>query len=68
MIAPASDATARARIAILHEEIVTIDFVNSLYWNKGEALTRAERAEYHQRLERLAEIRRELAQLRSKRR
>lgn len=60
------DATARARIATLHEEIVTIDFANSLYWKQGQASSRAERAEYQQRLERLDEIRHELAQLRSK--
>jgi hypothetical protein len=59
------DAKKKARIAALSEEMDGMHFVNSLYWQRGEAVTSEERAEYQRRLDRLDEIRREIAQLRS---
>ena len=59
------DAQKRARIAALNEEIDGIHLVNSLYWRKGESQTTEERAAYGRRLDRLEEIRKELAQLQS---
>ncbi len=59
------DAATRAKIAALHEEMDAIHFANSLYWGRGEEVTPEERAEYHRRQDRLEEIRKELAQLRS---
>jgi hypothetical protein len=59
------DAKKKARIAALNEEMDGIHFVNSLYWQRGEAVTSRARAEYQRRLDRLEEIRAELAQLRS---
>ena len=60
-----SDSVAKAKIAALHEEMDAIHVANSLYWKQGEAFTVEARAEYQRRLDRLQEIRRELAQLRS---
>jgi len=57
------DTQKKARIASLQEEMDGIHFVNSLY-RKGKAVTSEARAEYQRRLDRLEEIRRELAQLR----
>jgi len=59
------DAKKKARIAALGEEMDGIHFVNSLYWQRGEAVTSEERSEYKRRLDRLDEIRREIAQLQS---
>jgi hypothetical protein len=56
---------ARTRIARLHEEMDGIHFVNSLYWERGEVVTRKGRADYQRRLKRLKAIRAELAQLRA---
>jgi hypothetical protein len=59
------DSTRTARIAALKEEIHSIHAANALYWKQGENQTRAARAEYQRRQDRLEEIRSELAQLRS---
>jgi hypothetical protein len=59
-----SDAKT-ARIAALNAEIDAIHSANTLYWRVGEAATLEARAEYRSRLDRLEEIRSELAQLRS---
>lgn len=59
------DAKKKARIAALNEEMDGIHFLNSLYWRRGESQTTTERAEYRRRLDRLEEIRKEVAQLRS---
>jgi hypothetical protein len=58
-------AERKARIADLNKEMDAIHFVNSLYWQRREANTTTARAEYQRRLDRLDEIRRELAQLQS---
>jgi hypothetical protein len=60
-----NDAEKDARIAALNEEMDGLHFVNSLYWQQGEAHTTTARAEYQRRVDRLEEIRRELSQLRS---
>jgi hypothetical protein len=57
----APDATKSARIAALKEEIHSIHFFNTLYWGRGEAATAGARGEYQHRLDRLEEIRHELA-------
>jgi hypothetical protein len=48
----------------LTQEMDAIDLANELYWRRGEATTFEERAAYCGRLERLEQIRAELAQLR----
>lgn len=58
------DTKKKARIAALGEEMDGIHFLNSLYWRKGEAATSEARAAYQRRVDRVEEIRRELAQLR----
>jgi hypothetical protein len=55
----------KARIAVLTAEMDAIHSANTLYWKQGEAATHEARAEYRRRLDRLTEIRTELAQLRS---
>jgi hypothetical protein len=57
-----ADVTTRARIAALSEELDDIHRWNAVYWRRKNCAREA-RAEYHQRLERLDEIRSELAQL-----
>ena len=52
-----------ARIAALNEEVHTIYFDDRRYWERGQAATLEERAEYHRRQDRLEEIRKELALL-----
>jgi hypothetical protein len=59
------DADKRARIAALNEEMDAIYFADRRYWERGQAVTSKERAEYQGRQDRLEEIRKELAQLRS---
>jgi hypothetical protein len=59
------DAKKKARIAALGEEMDGIHFVNGLYWHRGKAATSEERAEYKRSLDRLDEIRGEIAQLQS---
>jgi hypothetical protein len=58
-----STSKKKARIAALSEEIDAIHAADLLYWQAGKLQTRAERAEYQLRQERLEKIRRELAQL-----
>jgi hypothetical protein len=53
------------KIAALEAEVHAIDRSNASYWRQGSTADVAARAEYQRRLERLEEIRRELAQLRS---
>ena len=64
-MADGDDAEKKARIAALSEEMDGIHFVNSLYWQRGEAVTSEERAAHQRRQDRLEEIRAELARLRS---
>jgi hypothetical protein len=59
-----SELATRVKIAALNSEIDAIYSANSFYWKQGEAATHKARAEYRQRLDRLEEIRKELAQLR----
>jgi len=59
------DAAARTRIAALNEEMDAIYFADRRYWERGQAVSPEERAEYQRRQDRLEEIRKELAQLRS---
>jgi hypothetical protein len=56
------EATKKARIAVLHEEMNSIDFANRLYW-KNKAPSREAKAEHQRRQDRLEEIRRELDEL-----
>ena len=56
------EGARKARIAILHEEIHSIDVANRLYW-KNKVSNREAKAEYQRRQERLEEIRRELDEL-----
>src|SRR5579863_839039 len=55
----------RDKIAALSKELDAIHFANARFWKVGAASTRQEKAEYQLRLNRVEEIRRELAQLRS---
>jgi hypothetical protein len=57
-----ADVTTRARIAALSEELDDIHRWNAVYWRRKDC-TREARAEYHWRLERLDEIRSDLALL-----
>lgn len=57
------DARVKARIAALYEEMHTIYFADRRYWERGQAATPDERAEYQRRQDRLEEIRKELALL-----
>jgi hypothetical protein len=59
-----SDART-AKIAALNAEIDAIHSANALYWRQRQAVTPEARAEYRSRLDRLEEIRTELAKLRS---
>ena len=60
-----SEIATRVKIAALNSEIDAIYYANSLYWGQGESATHKTRGEYRRRLDRLEEIRKELAQLRS---
>jgi hypothetical protein len=53
----------QARIAALGEEMDAIHALNCVYWKAGEAVTAEGRVEYQRRIDRLEEIRHELAQL-----
>lgn len=55
------DTQKKARIAALEKEIVSIHLVNRLYWERADAATSDARAAYYCRLDRLEEIRNELA-------
>ena len=59
-----ADGTTRARVEALCEELHAIDRANAAYW-RCKDYTREAIAEYHRRLERLYEIRSELAQLKA---
>jgi hypothetical protein len=59
------DAGANKRIAALSEEMHAIYFADRRYWEQGQTVTHEERAEYQRRQDRLEEIRKELAHLRS---
>ena len=59
------EPATRVKIALLTAEMEAIHFANRLYWERGEAATLEERAEYQRRQDRLEEIRAELAKLRS---
>ena len=50
-----------SRLAILNEEMNAIYYADSLYWRQGNSQSKAARADYQFRKERLEEIRRELA-------
>jgi hypothetical protein len=54
--------TRKVRIAMLQEEIQSIDYANKLYWRQPNPANAA-KAEYYRRQDRLEEIRRELAEL-----
>jgi len=58
-------AEKKTRIAALNKEMDAIHFVNNLYWQRRETNTTTARAEYRRRLDRLYEIRSELARLQS---
>jgi hypothetical protein len=58
-----SSATSAAKITALRAELDAIHRANSLYWRDPAAQSRKARAKYHGRLDRLEEIRKELAQL-----
>jgi hypothetical protein len=60
-----TDVEKQKKIAAMNKEIDDIHFVNSLFWQRGEASTSEERAEYQRRLARLDELRREVAKLQS---
>jgi hypothetical protein len=60
-----SEIATRVKIAALNSEIDAIYYANSLYWGQGEVATHKARVEHRRRLDRLEEIRKELAQLRS---
>jgi hypothetical protein len=55
--------TREVRIADLEREVLAIDQHNKTYWAAGSAADTAARGEYQRRLDRLEDIRRELAQL-----
>ena len=56
------EATRKARIAILQQEIDFIHYANELYWRKTNHGVAA-KAEYYRRQDRLEEIRSELTKL-----
>ena len=57
------DAKKKAAIAALHDEMDSIHLFNQLYW-KEKAHTHESNAEYQRRLDRLEQIRKEIAALR----
>ncbi len=59
------DAEKKTRIAALQEEMDAIYSADRRYWNQTKGITRDARTEYQKRQERLEEIRKELARLRS---
>ena len=54
----------QAHIAALREEMDAIHALNCVYWKQGDAVSTEASFEYRRRIDRLEEIRRELAQLR----
>jgi hypothetical protein len=59
------DAKKKPRMAALNEEMDVIHSANQSYWNQGQSHSARSKAHYQFRQERLEEIRKELAQLRS---
>lgn len=57
-------AQTNAKIFVLNAEMDEIHYANSLYWNQGNIHSKAAKAEYEWRQERLEKIRAELALLR----
>jgi hypothetical protein len=57
--------TCKARVASLSAEMDAIYLADKLYWMQGDRNDLSARASYQRRLERLEEIRSELARLRS---
>jgi hypothetical protein len=57
-----SEATRKARIAALLEELDFIHYANELYWRQANPSVAA-KADYFRRQDRLEEIRSELAKL-----
>jgi hypothetical protein len=57
-----SEATRKARVAALHEEIHSIHFANRLFWRE-KAHSHGAGVEYYRRQDRLEEIRCELGGL-----
>ena len=56
------EATRKARIAVLQDEVHFIHYANELYWRQPTP-SDAAKAEYYRRQDRLEEIRSELAEL-----
>jgi hypothetical protein len=56
------EATRKARIAVLNEEIELIHHANELYWRHPDP-SDAAKADHYRRQDRLEEIRSELAEL-----
>jgi len=61
------DAEKKIRIAALQKEMDGIYFADRLYWDQSKGITHDARIEHQRRQERLEEIRKELAKLRSSR-
>jgi hypothetical protein len=57
-----SEATRKARIAALYEEIEFIHFANRLYWKQANP-DDAAKADYYRRQDRLEELRSKLVEL-----
>jgi hypothetical protein len=57
-----SEATRKARIAALQEEIEFIHYANGLYWRQAKPSDTA-KADHYRRQDRLEEIRSELVEL-----
>jgi hypothetical protein len=56
------EATRKAGIAVLQQEIEFIHYANELYWREANS-SHAARADYYRRQDRLEEIRSGLAEL-----
>jgi hypothetical protein len=59
------DVNKESRIAALNKEMDAIYYADRQYWEQGGWVTHDARIEHQRRQERLEEIRKELAQLRS---
>jgi hypothetical protein len=57
------EVARKARIGVLQEEIDFIHYANERYWRQANP-NDAAKAKYYKRLDRLEEVRRELAELR----
>ena len=58
------EAKTGAKITFLNQEMDEIHHANTLYWKQKEGHTKAAKAQYQWRQDRLEKIREELAQLR----